>query len=156
MSVRILLTKDGYIKISKFLEECEKNRVIIIEKIDEARKHGDLSENAEYKAAREEQSINDRKITEISMVKANADILTKHMVGDLQSVKIGAKVFLEASDGAKKNFTMVSHYEADIASGYISIETPIAKNLMHKEVGDIVTVTNKEYEITNISYDHLD
>jgi transcription elongation factor GreA len=155
MSARVLLTKQGYQKVSAALEECEKLRLIIIEKIDEARKHGDLSENAEYKAAREEQRINDKKISDLSQVKASADILTKDLVGDQSKVKIGARVVIEADDGAKKTFIIVSHHEADVSNGFISIETPIAKSMLAKELGDEVVIAGKTYYIGEISYNHL-
>ena len=149
----VLLTKNGFQKLTLELNQLEEQRVLIVQKIDEARKLGDLSENAEYKAAREEQKVVEKKLAELSFIKANAQILTLEMIGNTDVVKIGAKVDLEdIKKKTKKIIFIVSNYESNIENGFISIETPIAQKMIGKAVDDTVLIGANEYLITKITY----
>jgi len=152
----ILLTKAGFEGLSSQIKALEEERTKIIQKIDEARKLGDLSENAEYKAAREDQRINDKKLSDLSIIKANAQVITKQMIGDETTIKIGASVKLASTEGgADKIVMIVSNYESSVEKGFVSIETPIAQKLLGKAIGDEILLGSKTYEIASISYKHI-
>ncbi|MCB1618013.1 MAG: transcription elongation factor GreA, partial [Pseudomonadales bacterium] len=106
----------------------------------EARAHGDLSENAEYHAAKEQQSINEGRIQELESILALAEIIdTAKLSGD--TIKFGATVTLVDEDtDAEKTYQIVGDPEADASMGRISLSSPIARALIGKEEGDIVEV----------------
>ena len=115
-------------------------RTSIIEAIAEARKHGDLSENAEYHAAKEQQAMNEARISDLEDKLSRADVIdiTK-LSGDM--VKFGAKVQLIDEDTEKEsNFQIVGEFESNISKGLISISSPIARALIGKKIGDSVEV----------------
>ncbi|MBH21087.1 MAG: transcription elongation factor GreA [Rhodobiaceae bacterium] len=131
-------------------------RTSIIEAIAEARKHGDLSENAEYHAAKEQQAMNEARISDLEDKLSRADVIdiTK-LSGEM--VKFGAKVQLIDEDTEKQsNFQIVGEFESNISEGLISISSPIARALIGKKIGDSVEVATpgggKSYEIMKIDF----
>jgi transcription elongation factor GreA len=129
---------------------------VIIEAIAEARAHGDLSENAEYKAAKEKQSHNEGRIQDLELKVSLAEIID---IADLsgKQVKFGATVTLEDLETEKrKTYKIVGEYEADIDSGLISYTTPVARALISKSEGDVVEVITPkgtvEYDIVKVEY----
>jgi transcription elongation factor GreA len=129
----------------------------IIQAIAEARSHGDLSENAEYHAAREQQSFVEGRIKDLEAELANAEIIdvTRLQPGD--RVVFGATVDLEdCVDGSKVVYPIVGDAEADIRSGLISVSSPIARALVGRSAGEVVDVQApggvRSYEIMDIRY----
>ncbi|AFZ83494.1 transcription elongation factor GreA [Candidatus Kinetoplastibacterium blastocrithidii TCC012E] len=145
-----LLTKELY-----HLKTVE--RPNIIEAISEARSHGDLSENAEYDAAREKQGFIENRISKIENILFNAQIIDPLSVDNDGRIVFGATVKLEdLNSGAQLSYQIVGDMEADIKSGLISISSPMARAMIGKEEGDIIEVKapsgNYGYEIINVSY----
>jgi transcription elongation factor GreA len=139
----------------KRLKTIERPRVI--QAIAEARAHGDLSENAEYHAAREEQSFMEGRINDIEAHLSNSEIIDVTSLQITERVVFGATVDLEnRDDGTKIVYQIVGDAEADIKIGMISILSPIARALVGKSAGDIVDVTApggvRSYEIVSIRY----
>ena len=129
----------------------------IIQAIAEARAHGDLSENAEYHAAKEQQGLLEARIKDLEAKLASAQIIDPKTVNANGRVVFGATVDLHDShSGQKVTYQIVGDYEADIAQGKISISSPIARALIGKEPGDVVEVQVpggvREYEILDIRY----
>lgn len=130
--------------MSKLKKELEKlttvERPAISQQIAEARDKGDLSENAEYDAAKEAQGLLEMKISKLEDMVANARIIDESQI-DTSSVQILNKVKIRNTKTNKEVvYTLVSENEADIKSGKISVATPIAKGLLGKEVGDVVEI----------------
>ncbi|KAA0259320.1 transcription elongation factor GreA [Deferribacter autotrophicus] len=155
---RIPITKEGYEKIKAELERLKKvERKEAIKAIEEARGHGDLSENAEYDAAKERQGMIEAKIAELESKMARFEVIdTSKLKGD--KVVFGATVKIENLDtGETKTYKIVGPDEADISKGHISILSPIARAMVGKKVGDEVIVNAPggeiEYEILEISFD---
>ncbi|NWF94331.1 MAG: transcription elongation factor GreA [Syntrophaceae bacterium] len=153
---RIPITRDGYNQLHKELENLKKIvRPQVIKAIEDARGHGDLSENAEYVAAKERQSFVEKKIHEIEQKLANSEIMdTTNLSSD--RVGFGSTVTLENHDnGGEVTYQIVGPNESDIRSGRISIASPLGKALIGKEVDDEVTVQTpggvKRYTILKIS-----
>jgi transcription elongation factor GreA len=139
----------------KRLKTVERPRVI--QAIAEARAHGDLSENAEYHAAREEQSFMEGRIKDIDAHLSTAEIIDVTSLPATDRVVFGATVSLEnQDDGSKIVYQIVGDPEADIKIGLISILSPIARALIGKSEGDIVDVTApagvRSYEIVTVRY----
>jgi transcription elongation factor GreA len=135
------------------------DRPRVIKAIAEARSHGDLSENAEYHAAREQQGFIEGRIGEIESKLSTAEIIdpTATAPGNQNRVTFGATVDLEAEeDGKTLCYQIVGEDEADIKSGRISITSPIARALVGKTAGDVVEVAapggKHSYEIVNVRY----
>jgi transcription elongation factor GreA len=129
----------------------------ITQAIAEARAHGDLSENAEYHAAREEQSFCEGRIKDIEANLSNAEIIDVSSLANNEKVVFGATVDLEnQDDGSKIIYQIVGDAEADIKVGLISVLSPIARALVGKSEGDIVDVAapggTRSYEIMAIRY----
>ncbi len=128
----------------------------IIQAISEARAHGDLSENAEYHAAKEQQSLNEGRINELEDKLGRAEVIdVSKMSGD--TVKFGATVTLIDEDTEEeKTYQIVGDVEADVKSGRVSISSPISRALIGKEVGDNIEVAAPggahSYEITKVRY----
>lgn len=137
----IYMTAEGLQKLKEelqFLESMERPRVI--RAIAEAREKGDLSENAEYDAAKEEQSNLESKISQLKAQMAEARIIDETRI-NTNEVQILTKVKIKnVKNGATKTYHLVTEGEADIAAGKLSVTTPIAKGLLGKKVGDIVEV----------------
>ncbi len=131
-------------------------RSAIIRAIAEARSHGDLSENAEYHAARERQSFIEGRIAELEEITSAAEVIDPaSLSGD--TVKFGANILLLDEDTEKEvTYQIVGTYEADIKQSRLSITSPLAKALIAKKVGDTVAVPapggDRSYEILKISY----
>lgn len=129
----------------------------IIEAIAEARAHGDLKENAEYHAAREQQSFTEGRIKEIEAKLSNAQIIDVAALQPGDKVVFGATVGLADVDTEEAvTYQIVGDDEADIKAGLISISSPIARALIGKRVGDVATVKApagvKEYDICSVQY----
>jgi transcription elongation factor GreA len=150
------MSKDGYEKLRaeiKQLEEVERPEVI--RQIQEAREKGDLSENAEYDAAKEAQGKLESKIAQLKAELANAKILDTSKV-QTDVVQILSKVQMKnVKTGALMTYTLVSESEANLREGKISVGTPIAQGLLGKKVGDIANIQIPqgiiELEIVDIS-----
>jgi transcription elongation factor GreA len=139
----------------KRLKGVERPR--IIQAIAEARAHGDLSENAEYHAAREQQSFCEGRIKDIEGQLSNSEIIDVSQLPAGNRVVFGATVDLEdEGDGSKVTYQIVGDAEADIRSGLISVSSPIARALVGKSMGDVVDVTApagiRSYEIVAVKY----
>lgn len=136
---RIPITRNGYNQLQKELENLKKViRPQIIKAIEEARAHGDLSENAEYIAAKEQQAFIEKKIREIEQKLANSEIIDS--INSNGKVGFGSKVTLENRyNGEIVTYMIVGPEESDIPSGRISITSPLGKALIGKEVGEDVT-----------------
>lgn len=139
----------------KRLKSEERPRVI--QAIAEARAHGDLSENAEYHAAREQQSFIEGRIKDLEAHLSNSEIIDVTSVAVAGRVVFGATVNLEnQDDGTKIVYQIVGDAEADIKIGLISVLSPIARALVGKSEGDIVDVTapggTRSYEIVTVRY----
>ena len=129
----------------------------IIQAIAEARSHGDLSENAEYHAAKEQQGFVEGRIADLDMKLATAQIIDPKTINADDRVVFGATLNLkDEKAGQEVIYQIVGDYEADIAQGKISISSPIARALIGKEQGDMVEVQVpggvRSYEILDIRY----
>ncbi len=150
------MSKEGYDKLKaeiKQLEEIERPEVI--RQIAEAREKGDLSENAEYDAAKEAQGKLEAKIAQLKMVLADAKILDPTKV-QTDTVQIMSKVEMKnVKNGMVMTYTLVSESEANLRENKISVQTPIAQGLLGKKVGDVVEIRIPqgiiELEIISIS-----
>jgi transcription elongation factor GreA len=154
---KLPMTIAGFAALEAELKRRQQvERPRIVEAISEARSHGDLSENAEYHAAKETQSLNEGRIAELEDKLARADIIdVSKLSGD--TVKFGATVTLIDEDTeAKKRYQIVGDMEADVKSGKVSISSPISRALIGKRVGDAVEVNTpgggKSYEIVKIDF----
>lgn len=156
MSGPVYITEEGLAKLKKDLESLKTvNRPEISRQIAEARDKGDLSENAEYDAAKEAQGMLELKISRLEDQVANARIIDESRI-DTDKVQILNKVkILNRGNKSILEYTLVSDSEADLKAHKISVNTPIARGLMGKKVGDVVMVQipsgKVEYEIINIS-----
>jgi transcription elongation factor GreA len=128
----------------------------VISAIAEARAHGDLSENAEYDAARERQAFVEGRIAEIESKLANAQIIDPKLLDAEGRCVFGATVDLEEEGGESATYQIVGEDEAEIKEGRISISSPIARALIGKDAGDVVEVRTpggvKRYEIIDVRY----
>jgi transcription elongation factor GreA len=152
------MTAPGHEALEADLKKrTSEERPRIIAAISEARSHGDLSENAEYHAAKEQQSLNEGRIAEIESLLARAEIIDpSKLKGD--NVTFGATVKLVDEDTEEeKTYQIVGEVEADVKKGRVSITSPIARALVGKKVGDQVEVTApggaKSYEILAIRFE---
>lgn len=153
---KIPLTKQGFAKLDAELKQLKsETRPNIIRAIAEAREHGDLSENAEYHAAREQQSHTEGRIAELEGILGRADVIdTSKMSG---AIKFGATVrIVDEETDVEKSYQIVGEAEADIENGRLNIKSPLARALIGKEIGDSVEVKTpggtKDYEILEILY----
>ena len=135
----------------------EKKRPEIVAAIAEARSHGDLKENAEYHAAKEEQSHNEGRINEINDIIARANVIDVKKLSNEGKVIFGSTVFLENLDnGEKINYQIVGKDEADLKQKLIFFQSPIGKGLIGKNKGDLVEIKTpagiKNFEIKDVKY----
>ena len=157
MLKRLPITPAGYLKLQEELDRLLKvERPKNIKNISEARAHGDLSENAEYHAAKEQQSFLEGRIQDLKTKLALADIIDPAKISQ-NKIAFGAKVkVMDLDTDEKKTFRLVGPDEADVKSGRISISSPVGKALLNKEIGDIVNVKapakTMEYKILEISF----
>ncbi len=154
---KIPMTAEGYAALESELKHCQQvERPRIIQQITDARTHGDLSENAEYHAAKEAQSINEGRIAELEDKLARADIIdVSKLSGD--TVTFGATVTLIDEDtDEKKVWQIVGEPEADAKKGKISVTSPLAKALIGKTKGTSVEVNTpggaKAYAVKKIEW----
>ena len=135
----------------------EKKRPKIVSAIAEARSHGDLKENAEYHAAKEEQSHNEGRITEINDIIARANVIDVTKLNNDGKVIFGSTVFLENLDTSEKiNYKIVGKDEADLKKKLIYFKSPIGKGLIGKNKKDLVKIDTpagtKNFEIIDVEY----
>ena len=152
------ITTDGLESLKEeliFLKE--KKRPQIVAAISEARSHGDLKENAEYHAAKEEQSHNEGRITEINDIIARANVIDVIKLNNEGKVIFGSTVYLENLDtGEKINYKIVGKDEADLKQKLIYFQSPIGKGLISKNKNDLVEIKTpigmKNFEIKDVKY----
>jgi transcription elongation factor GreA len=154
---KVPMTGEGYLRLQEELRHLKSvERPAVIRAIAEAREHGDISENAEYHAARERQSFIEGRLAELEDMVARAEVIdVKKLSGT--TVKFGATVTLSDEDsGEEQTYQIVGAAESDIKSGLLSITAPLARALIGKTVGDSVEVTTprgfKAYEIVSIAF----
>jgi transcription elongation factor GreA len=154
---KVPLTIKGYAALEEELKHRQQvERPRIIQAISEARALGDLSENAEYHAAKEAQSLNEGRILELESLISRAEVIdVTKLSGD--RIKFGATVKLVDEDTEEeKTYQIVGEPEADVRSGRVSVTSPIARALMGKTIGDTVEVTTpgggKSYEVVGVRF----
>lgn len=154
---QVPVTKQGFEKLEAELKNLKSvERPAVIQAIAEAREHGDLSENAEYHAAREQQSFIEGRIQELEAVLGKAQVIDPSTFSG-NTVKFGATVQVVDEDtDEEKTLQIVGEYESDSDSGKISIGAPIAKALIGKSVGDSVEIRTPKgvvtYEILDVKF----
>jgi len=154
---RIPMTRAGFAQLEeemRLLKTVE--RPAVIKAIAEAREHGDLSENAEYHAAREKQSFIEGRIKELEMIVGRAQVID--VTGLSGAIKFGATVELIDEDTEEsRTFQIVGEAEADLERGLLNMKSPLARALIGKEEGDTVDVVTpggeKSYEIVAVRYE---
>lgn len=140
------LTKERLEELKQELEDLKKNkRVEVSERLKHAKEYGDLSENAEYAEAREEQSVVESRIFELEEILKKVVVIKKSASGD--RVEVGSTVTAKRDDQVLK-YTIVGSYEAKPEDGKISDESPIGKAFLHRKVGDSVVVTTPTGQVT--------
>jgi len=155
---KVPMTKLGYERLEEELKKRKSTvRPAIVKAIAEAREHGDLSENAEYSSAREQQSFNEGRIQELEAKISRADIIDIAAMAGTTAIKFGASVSLIDVDSEETvSYQIVGEDEADIKAGLLSITAPLARALINKTIGDTVEVLTpkgaKGYEVTKVSY----
>jgi transcription elongation factor GreA len=155
---RVPMTKSGLNRLKETLKRLKSvDKPQIIRDIEEARAHGDLSENAEYHAAKDRQGQIDAEIRRTEDVVARAEVIdVTKLTGD--KIVFGATVELEESEsGTKVVYRIVGEYEADIKKGLLSVTSPIARAMIGREVGDTVRVQApggvREYDIAAVRFE---
>lgn len=154
---KIPMTAAGYATLENELKHCQQvERPRIIQQITEARSHGDLSENAEYHAAKEAQSLNEGRIAELEDKLARAEVIDVSKLSG-ETVKFGATVTVIDEDTEKKQvWQIVGEPEADARNGKISITSPLARALVGKKKGAQVEVVTpggaKAYEVLKVEW----
>jgi|TARA_A100001234_G_C12459362_1_gene314504 transcription elongation factor GreA len=154
---KIPMTANGYDNLQKELKKLlNEDRPNIIEAIAEARSHGDLSENAEYQYAKEQQSLIEGKIADLESAVSRAEVIdVKSLEGD--DIKFGATVEIEDDDtGESVTYQIVGEYESDIKNNKLSVNSPLAKGLINKVIDDVVEINSpkgqKSYTIKSVKY----
>lgn len=154
---KVPMTAAGYQRLEEEIKQLKSvERPSIIEQIAEARSHGDLSENAEYHAAREKQSFIEGRLMDLEDKLSRADVIdTSKMTGNV--VKFGAIVKVVDDDTeVEQTFQIVGEYEANIDKGLLALTAPLPRALIGKTVGDTVEVTTpkgaKAYELLEVKY----
>lgn len=154
---KIPMTRAGFDQLDEELRELKGiERPAVIRAIAEAREHGDLSENAEYHAAREKQSFVEGRIKELEMIISRADVIDISKLSG--SIKFGARVtLLDEDTEEERRYQLVGEQEADLERGLLNVRSPLARALIGKDEGDSVEVTTpggqKSYEILSIRYE---
>ena len=151
------MTMEGFLRLEAELKHLKSvERPAVIRAIAEARDHGDLSENAEYHAARERQSFIEGRVAELEDKIARAEVIDVTKLSG-KVIKFGAKVTLADEDsGDEATYQIVGAEEADVEKGRLSVTSPLARALIGKQTGDSVEVTtprgSKAYEIIRVRY----
>jgi transcription elongation factor GreA len=154
---KVPITADGYNRLQEELKRLKSiERPAIIKQIAEAREHGDLSENAEYHAARERQGFIEGRVMELEDKIARAEVIDVAKLSG-KSVKFGATVKLaDEETDEEQTFQIVGEDEADVGQGLLSITSPLARALIGKTVGDSVEVSTprgaKSYEVVTVKF----
>lgn len=149
-------TEEGLNRLKAELSDLKtKGRAAIARQIAEARDKGDLSENAEYDAAKDAQGLHELKISKLEEVLSNARVLDESTI-DASQVSVLSKVKIKnKKNGAEMTYTLVSEEEADLKAGRISVSSPIGKGLLGKKVGDMAEIKVPagmlEFEVVDIS-----
>ena len=157
MSEKLPMTADGLAKLKSELESLKNSeRPNIIKAIAEAREHGDLSENAEYHAAREKQSFIEGRISELENKISRAEVIDISSL-DNSKIAFGATVQItDLSNDKIHTFTIVGADESDIEKNLISVSAPLGRAMINKTLNDIIEVSTpgglKEYQINSIKY----
>ena len=154
---RIPMTSGGYQRLVSELKQLKEiERPAIITAISEAREHGDLSENAEYHAARERQAFIEGRVIELESIIGHAEVIDPGKLGG-QTVRFGATVTLideETED--KSTYQIVGAHESDVKGGLISVTSPLARALIGRSAGDSIEVSTpnggRTYEILKVTY----
>ena len=154
---KIPMTANGYDNLQKELKKLiNEDRPNIIQEIAEARSHGDLSENAEYQYAKEQQSLIEGKIVDLESAVSRAEVIdVKSLEGN--DIKLGATVEIEDDDtGESVTYQIVGEYESDIKNNKLSVNSPLAKGLINKLIDDVVEINSpkgqKSYTIKSVKY----
>jgi len=154
---KIPMTTEGYTRLQDELKKLtSEDRPKIIEAIAEARSHGDLSENAEYQYAKEQQSLIEGRIIDLESAISKAEVIdVKSVAGD--NIKFGATVEIEDDEsGEKQEYQIVGEYESDIENKKLSITSPLARGLIGKTEEDNVEINSpkglKSYTILSVKY----
>jgi transcription elongation factor GreA len=153
---KIPMTRAGYVALDEELKQLKSvERPAVIRAIAEAREHGDLSENAEYHAAREKQSFIEGRVKELEAIISLAEVIDPSRLSG--SVKFGATVTLVDEDTEEeRTYQIVGEPEADLEKGLLNIKSPLARALIGKDEGDSVEVKTpggeRSYEILSIRY----
>ena len=154
---KIPMTASGYKKLQEELKKLiNEDRPNIIAAIAEARSHGDLSENAEYQYAKEQQSLIEGKIQELESTSGLAEIIEVSQLSG-KAIKFGATIEIEDNDsGIKSKYQIVGEYESDINNKKLSINSPLARGLIGKTKEDIVEVVSpkgtKSYTVLSVKF----
>ena len=154
---KVPMTKQGFEALQTELHNLKSvERPAVIEAIAEAREHGDLSENAEYHAARERQSFIEGRIQELEGVISAADVIDPSKMNG-STVRFGATIEVDDEDTEEEHtFQIVGAYESNADKGKISVTAPLARGMIGKSVGDTVEVKTpkgeKYYEILDVKY----
>ena len=154
---KIPMTEEGYTKLQDELKKLtSKDRPNIIAAIAEARGHGDLSENAEYQYAKEQQSLIEGRISDLENSISRAEVIDVKSISG-SDVKFGATIVIEDDEtGKKQTFQIVGEYESDIENKKLSINSPLARGLIGKSKEDNVEINSpkglKSYTIISVKY----
>jgi len=154
---RIPITREGYDRLWAEIQRLQQEeRPRVIEAIAEARRHGDISENAEFEAAKERQALLEGKINDLYKKLSECEVVEPPKAPP-ERVVFGSTVALENQDtGEEVRYRLVGPFESDLASGTISVTSPIGRAIIGKEVGDEVQVRApggvKRFEIIDVSY----
>jgi transcription elongation factor GreA len=159
MTTKFPMTPRGYARLKAELRECKAERPKIADVILEAREHGDLSENAEYHAAKERQGFLEARITELETKIGLAEVIDPARLGG-DRVVFGATVLLEDADsGDELRYTIVGEDESDARRGLISLKSPIARALINRNEGDEVQFKApggmRTVEVVQVSFEPL-
>jgi transcription elongation factor GreA len=155
---KIPMTRRGYHALKEELDRLKRvDRPHNIQQIAEARAHGDLSENAEYSAAKERQSFLEGRIRQVETQIVDAEVIDTTNFSS-EKVVFGATVVLEDTEsGDKRQLTIVGQHEIDLKDGRISVHSPVGKALIGHRVGDLVTIVapakTSEYQVLEIRFD---
>ena len=150
------LTKDGEMKLQEELKSLKLERPKITKAIAEAREHGDLKENAEYHAAREQQGLVEARIKDIEFKLGNSEIIDSKSKENENQIIFGSIVeLLNIKDNSKIKYQIVGEDEADVTKNKISFNSPIGKGIINKKMGDIITISapmgKLNFKIININ-----
>ena len=152
------MTEEGYRKLKEELLELESvQRPLITQQIIEARDKGDLSENAEYDAAKEAQGLLEMRISKLEEVYSNARIIDESTLDTSKALVLSTVKIKNQTNGMEMKYTLVAESEADLKTGKISVTSPIGKGLLGKSVGEIAEITvpngTLKFEVLEISRD---